>query len=290
MSSPWIAVDAFFPGSTLYGRLQSELGPAGPLAWINLLCWAKRSGRDGTVKYLSAPDALDNLGLVGADLGRPPEEWLEAFWRLLAKMKQASREHRRSTAGASRKVRVTNYKAWQKDRASAAGPSRKGSSEDTNDAHETRPDTTSTSTATSTSPPSPRASQPPPTGPPNDGEIDQQRRRTATAPSRANGTNHRALGTNPRANDPVIAWLQRCVPGTGRPAAAETVRRLRAAGVADPVIEEACGYAAEHNGGSARYVETLALDWMAQRDPTWHPPTNGDEPHHIGDAFRDLQP
>lgn len=116
MSGQWIAVDAYFPGSTLYGRLSTELGPAGPLAWINLICWAKRDSRDGTVKYISPFEAIEKLGLFGLDLGEPPEDWLERFWKLLGSMKQASQEHRRSDTGATQKRRITKWEAWQEDR------------------------------------------------------------------------------------------------------------------------------------------------------------------------------
>lgn len=165
--SQWIAIDVYFTGSTLYQKLLSELGPAGPLAWINLISWAKRTGRDGAVKYVSTYDALDNLGLLGADLGRPPEDWLEDFWRLLARMKQASRNHVRSGAGAGRKARVTNYKAWQKDRGSVAGASRPGTSEGISDEQKSAPtrhdiDATTTSSSSGSAPSQEVSASPPP--------------------------------------------------------------------------------------------------------------------------------
>jgi hypothetical protein len=228
VSGQWVAVDAFFPGSTLYGRLKAELGPAGPLAWVNLLCWAKQSSRDGTVKFITPHDALAHLGLADADLGEPSEDWLERFWKLLATMKQARRKRSRSTYGATQKVCITNYTLWQEDRRRENAAERQRRSRAKNerdnerdndvtsarhqrDCHTSDSDSDSDLKDLSQSPLK-TAGAPPPHPAEKSSRKNGTNPRTTGANPRAAGTNPRSNGTNPRtlaaeaAREPIPDW------------------------------------------------------------------------------------
>lgn len=90
--------------------------------------------------------------------------------------------------------------------------------------------------------------------------------------------------------DRLVDWLRECIPGTGHRAAAMAVDRMRARGIGDTLIEEACGYASKHGGNSALYVEQVALDWMGQRDPTRNATADDlTTPRHIGDALGEIR-
>lgn len=126
------------------------------------------------------------------------------------------------------------------------------------------------------SPPTPSTSADENTPPPPD---EQPRNRGDGSSKKSNG--------NPQ--DHVVEWVRKCIPGTGRAAAAQVVDRCRRQGIGDHVIEEAAGYAAEHGGQSALYVEQVAVDWMTQRDPTWAAVHDDTEPRHVSDGLKQIR-
>lgn len=109
----WVAIDVNFLASPLAIKLLDRFGPAGPLAWIGLLCACKRSPTPGVMTFSSEAEALAMLGLTGIPLvDNAGEKWdLETLWTVLGQLKQTKRTMR----GRLLNVRATHWEQWQDD-------------------------------------------------------------------------------------------------------------------------------------------------------------------------------
>ncbi|MCA1572466.1 MAG: hypothetical protein LC798_19635 [Chloroflexi bacterium] len=255
----WIVLDAYYLGSPLAITLRRQFGAMGPLMFIAFLCACKRARPPGTFTYMTEPEALDNLGVderwMVDNEGKP---WtLDDFWTATGRMKHTKRTRR----GHVMHVVCTHWERWQEDPGTVAARERKRRSRaktvtlpvtpQSQPCHAmSRPDSDSDSDI---SPPTP--------------SYDRSRGDTPRPPDQHRGDG--STNGKTKDDDPTVAWLRKCVPGTGHAAATQAVARLRARGVGDKVIEEAAGYAAAHDGHSASFVEKVAEDWMGQRDPSW---------------------
>lgn len=266
----WLAVDADMFSKRFINDLHERFGPAGVAVWVAFLCACKMSPQQGKVRMASDHDGMYKLGLSGWDLiDNKGEPWtLTEFFEFTGRKKQTRRvavqlsDSRRIAAQRLLDVCATHWEHWQDACRTDVERLRKRRWAQQN---RRRVDVASASRARreidadidsdidsdiSPLPPSAPASPD-----------------TTSSGRRGNGT-----GTPKNPEDPLVARIRACVPGTGTVAARLTIERLRAAGIGDVVIDEAAGYAAEHGAGSARYVEQVAHDWMTQRDPTWQPP------------------
>lgn len=255
----WLALDADLFGKRFTHELYDQFGTAGVAVWVAYLCACKRSRTPGVFHCFNSADALGQLGLIGWELvDNAGDKWtLNDFWTFTGRKKQT----KRIAHGREMDVVATHWGHWQNDaRMEARREQMRSSRAQKRDIPNPRlghatvtnvaPDT-DTDTDTDISPLPPSA--------------------TISADTTSNG--RRGNGSRkPKPPDPLIERVRQCVPGTGHPAAAAVVSRLRDAGIADLVIDEAAGYAAEHGANSAHYIETVARDWMSQRDPTWRPP------------------
>lgn len=91
-----------------------------------------------------------------------------------------------------------------------------------------------------------------------------------------------------RRADPLVARLS-AIRGIKPATAAAAVARMRRAGLADQVIDEAIGKAIEAGAHSARYVEQVAHDWMTQRDPAWAAPADDRDPKSLAEGLARIQ-
>lgn len=283
----WIAFDAYFYGSPFAVRLRQQFGLVGPAVFVAFLCACKRSRTPGEISFMSDAEAVNILGIEGSRLvDDEGKEWtLDDFWTFCGRMKNVARTRR----GRLQNVRATHWERWQEDavRGIEREKKRRQRGKNEGDIDGTERGTASGRVPENVpldrdidrdidiSPPTPSETGDENTPPPPDqnrGDRSITQTNTPTPPS-----------------DPVVDWIRKCVPGTGHAAAAKAVAHLRRIGVGDDVIEEAAGYAAEHDGKSAIYVEQIAIDWMTQRDPKWAPPIDTTDPRRVGDILKEIR-
>lgn len=256
MSGQWMAFDVNYYLSPLAARLRERFGATGLTLWPAFLCACKKSPNPGTLTFGSDAEALLLMGLQGLDLvdGNGVKFELDEFWTLLGQLKQTKRTRR----GQLVNVTSTHWERWQKtsERDNARERQRRSRALKRRDTDVTPPRHVTENVTLDTyidkdkdlSPPTPSVEA------------------TPTPSRQGRGNSSKNGNGNPHVNgDQLVAWVRSCVPGTGVPAAAAAVNRLRQAGLADSLIEEAAGYAAENGGRSARYVEQIALEWFEQR-------------------------
>lgn len=280
----WIHFDAQFP--LKFGHdLLIRFGPAGQLLFVQFLCACKRSYPQGQIHYRTEDELRVLLGAHYSFVDDIGDKWtLREFWTWCGRRRVTRTKTRdgRTYVTAARwntwedahNVAERQRKSRQKRRSEAMSPLLSGPDaksehqlasehdQNTNQQAQTRRSEIKSirdrhaqrgeGGGVSKSPPTPSC-------PTSDDTTSAERRGNVQRTTK----------------DPLVEWIRTCVPGTGAAAAQQTIERLRRAGVGDVVIEEAAGYAAQHGGNSARYVEQVATDWMTQRDPTWNGTTDG---------------
>lgn len=234
--------------------LQHRFGWAGVATWIAFLCACKRSRTPGTFRFLSEADARGQLGILGWDLvDNAGDNWtLEDFWLFTGRKKQT----RRTRRGREMNVTATHWEHWQKAEQTLKEQQRQRrwraqNRDGRNVAVSRRRDGRVTPNSDSDS----------------DSDIST---RDACGKPPAGDTSRNNGDGSATTKEPLVERLAATVPGRTYRQALRTIDALRADGIADNLIDEVVGFAADRGDvRSLSFITEVARDWMTQRDPGW---------------------